>query len=206
MRPLKVIDQTFGRLKVISEERRDPGERKRKFLCQCACSRFARVALDALVQGRTKSCGCLRIEIGTAHGMKHGQHGSATYNTWASMVQRCTNQLHEDYKDYGGRGITVDPRWLKFENFFEDMGLRPPGRSLDRKKNERGYCKANCRWSTPEQQANNKRNVPLFIYHDEAMSISQWARKLGVDRRSLQRKVTRYGSMEKALGDMLVSA
>ena len=73
------------------------------------------------------------------------------------MLQRCNNPNSQRYKDYGGRGITVCKRWLKFENFLADMGDRPRGLTLDRKNNDKGYYKRNCHWATYEQQAANKR-------------------------------------------------
>ena len=73
------------------------------------------------------------------------------------MIQRCTDPNHKYYSNYGGRGITIDPRWLTFENFYEDMGERPQGTSLDRENNDLGYFKDNCRWATRTEQANNRR-------------------------------------------------
>jgi len=80
------------------------------------------------------------------------------------MIQRCTNPKCRRYKDYGGRGITVCTRWLKFENFYADMGECPPGMTLERKDNNKGYYKANCRWATNKEQGNNKRNNRLLTY------------------------------------------
>ena len=70
---------------------------------------------------------------------------------WGGMKQRCTQQSHKFYENYGGKGITVDPRWTEhgtgFQNFLDDMGPRPsPLHDLDRKKSEKNYCKENCRW------------------------------------------------------------
>jgi hypothetical protein len=89
------------------------------------------------------------------HGHTTGKF-SATYHSWASMIQRCTNPKRFYYHRYGGRGITVCKRWAKFENFLKDMGERPEGTTLDRKNNDGNYTPANCRWATKEQQASNK--------------------------------------------------
>lgn len=86
---------------------------------------------------------------------------SPTRYTWAGMIQRCSNPRHGAYKDYGGRGITVCKRWMKFENFVEDMGLRPPGLTLERVNNDKGYKKSNCKWATRKEQANNRRRHQL---------------------------------------------
>lgn len=76
------------------------------------------------------------------------------------MIGRCTNTKQRDFDCYGGRGITVCARWqgpLGLIHFLEDMGPRPEGKTLDRKNVEGHYAPENCRWSTPTQQANNRR-------------------------------------------------
>jgi hypothetical protein len=80
------------------------------------------------------------------------------YNTWANMLSRCRNPKNDRYRDYGERGITVCERWLRFENFLVDMGLRPSDRhSIDRINNDGNYEPLNCRWATSSEQNNNKR-------------------------------------------------
>ena len=80
------------------------------------------------------------------------------YNTWANIIQRCTNQNRPDYKNYGGRGISVCERWrTSFKAFAQDMGERPPFRSIDRINNDGNYEPSNCRWATKSQQALNTR-------------------------------------------------
>lgn len=50
---------------------------------------------------------------------------STEYSTWDGMIQRCSNPKNKAYKNYGGRGISVCNKWLKFEIFFADMGEKP---------------------------------------------------------------------------------
>src|SRR5206468_1663320 len=83
-----------------------------------------------------------------------------TYRSWYAMKARCTNSNHTSYHHYGGRGITVCERWLNsFEAFLTDMGDRPEGTSLDRIDVNGNYEPSNCKWSTPSEQANNKRRT-----------------------------------------------
>jgi hypothetical protein len=87
------------------------------------------------------------------------------HSIWKTMRQRCLNPKNFDYKYYGARGITICERWDKFENFFEDMGHRPEGLSLDRIDNEKGYSKENCKWSNQVDQIANSR--PKFKIRSE---------------------------------------
>jgi hypothetical protein len=91
----------------------------------------------------------------------HGQAGGGgtrTYHAWKGMVRRCTNPSSADWVRYGGRGITVCSRWLRFEDFLADMGQCPDGLTLDRINNNGNYEPGNCRWTTWEQQMRNRRS------------------------------------------------
>lgn len=75
------------------------------------------------------------------------------------MNQRCTDPKCPKFPRYGGRGITVCRRWRhSYQNFRADMGVRPPGMTLDRKNNNGNYTPNNCRWATQKAQQNNRSN------------------------------------------------
>lgn len=111
----------------------------------------------------------------TTHGMSY----SKEYRVWWDMLTRCNNSNNKRFKDYGGRGIKVTKRWLKFENFYEDMGDRPSSEhSLDRIDNNGNYCKSNCRWATRYEQYRNRRanryvkvGNNTLIFKDACVSI-----------------------------------
>jgi hypothetical protein len=133
------------------------------YLCRCICG--TERLIPAYRIGKTQSCGCLQREISrqvtAQRNLKHGHHiggPSKTYRSWQNMLTRCENPKYIQYADYGGRGIKVCKRWHKFKNFLADMGERPAGRSLDRYDNDKNYTPDNCRWATPKQQANNRRD------------------------------------------------
>lgn len=87
----------------------------------------------------------------------HGMSATKIYKAWQTMLERCRSPNNWKYKDYGGRGITVCEQWYSFVNFYNDMGDRPEGTTIDRIDNDLGYYKENCKWSTPTEQALNRR-------------------------------------------------
>jgi hypothetical protein len=87
----------------------------------------------------------------------HNKWGTTEYWSWAMMKQRCLNPKNTSYSYYGGRGIDICERWLKFENFIEDMGPKPsPSHSIDRIDSNGNYESSNCRWATKLEQSLNR--------------------------------------------------
>ena len=115
--------------------------------------------------------GCICGRHRLAHNRTHGLAGTPTYNSWQSMVSRCTRPEDWNWDHYGGRGITVCEHWRNsYEAFLADMGQRPTGLTLDRENNEGNYEPGNCRWATRQEQTHNRR-VPLKLDDDKVRSI-----------------------------------
>jgi len=159
----ELIGKKFGLLTVLSEPPTVP-HHPRMLLCACACGNpYALVRLHNVNNGTATSCGCFKRQNGARNLTTHGQtrfgKASPEYQSWRSMIQRCTNPKRRNYRWYGARGISVCSRWINsFEFFLKDMGRRPNGRTLDRFPNNDGnYEPGNCRWATPKQQARGLR-------------------------------------------------
>lgn len=169
----------FGRLLVVLRT----DERCNTFVvyeCICDCGNKAIAHTGALRSGSKKSCGCLEIESRNSRATKyrkHGYVGTPTYKSWMSMRQRCECEANRSYKYYGAKGISYDARWSVFENFLEDMGKRPEGKTLDRINNGAWYSKENCRWATYKEQARNRTNNVFCVHEGKEMTIAEYAEK-----------------------------
>lgn len=185
----KLAGQTFGRLLVMSEHGIN-NSGKRTWLCQCSCGRKTIVPTGSLRSGNTSSCGCLIVETtikrSTVHGHSRSRKRSGAYASWAWMKSRCLNPADTRWIYYGGRGVTICERWMKFENFFADMGDRPHGMTLERKNNLLGYAKSNCVWASPTEQANNRRGNHIIEFLGKKQTMAQWSRELGISSRKLK--------------------
>ena len=138
-----------------------------------------------MISEDTKSCGCLATELLIKRNYIHGMSNSATYESWKKMLQRCNNKKLIRYKDYGGRGIKVCKRWMKFENFFKDMGERPKELTIERIDNNKGYFPKNCKWATRQEQVNNQRRNVFLEFDMKKLTISQWAKEKNIPQSSL---------------------
>jgi len=107
----------------------------------------------------------------------HGLGKPAAWQSWEAMKKRCSEKSYLR-KHYFDRGIRVCERWLSFPNFLSDMGHRPPGKTLDRIDNSKGYEPENCRWATAREQRNNRRDTKLYTYAGKTMCLADWVREI----------------------------
>jgi hypothetical protein len=136
------------------------------------------------------------------HGHAVNGKRTPTYVSWAQMKQRCTDVGCPNYRWYGARGISVCARWLdKFDNFLADMGHRPKGTTLDRYPDKNGnYEPGNCRWATPQEQADNRNSKHRVIdFGGLALRTYQWDRKLGFYPGTIQQRLRRGWSERDAI-------
>ena len=180
----------YGRLTVLCRAPNKGEVTMWKVRCDCGTEKDVR--RTELCSGHTNSCGCLQKEKAAARNTRHGHaannRSTATYAAWGSLRARCERPKDKAYKDYGGRGITVCKRWSKFENFLTDMGERPDGLTLERKNNDKGYCKSNCRWATAKEQAHNRRNNVWLTVGTLTMCATDWAEALGTTPSRIQQR------------------
>lgn len=180
-----LVGMTFGRLTVI-ENMGLNWQGTYMWKCRCECGNESIIKTGSL-KGTTRSCGCLVSDANIKRFTTHGHtafkgHNSSEYNSWSNMKARCYKPSTIRFENYGGRGITVCDRWKNsFENFLEDMGLKPtPKHSIDRIDVNGNYEPNNCRWATTKQQACNTRRNRHITYNGETKLLVEWAKELNV--------------------------
>lgn len=140
--------QRFGRL--IAVHISEPAKnRQSKWLCRCDCGKMNIIRTTRLVNGMTKSCGCLAAETTAKRNYKHGLSDHKLYLVWAEIKSRCTNKKHSKYPAYGGRGILLCKEWIDDPESFIRWSINngwKPGLEIDREDNDGIYEPNNCRF------------------------------------------------------------
>lgn len=194
------VGDRFGRLVVLE---RIPGSRtvEPRFRCACDCGSECVVRRVLLRLGKTKSCGCLRRENTGKLNLVHGKGHSKINYVWQEMKSRCRNEQHKRYADYGGRGITYDPRWEDFKCFLDDMyDTYEEGLTIDRIDNDGNYCKKNCRWVGMDVQNRNKRNTVYDTINGITDNRVELCRRFGVQYQTLWWRLNHGYTLEQAYG------
>lgn len=171
MTTVKMIDitgQRFGRLVAIKmDNSHRPSKSTRAYwLFQCDCGKETIASGTDVRSGKIKSCGCLHDEMASKRFYKHGMSSTKLGYVYESMKQRCLNSNCKDYKNYGGRGITICSDWKNNSRSFFNWAITngySDGLSIDRINVNGNYEPTNCRWTTAKVQADNKRPRKCYI-------------------------------------------
>lgn len=137
-------------------------------------------------------------ELGIAR-RTHGMRKTPVWGVWWQMIQRCRNERHPAFKDYGARGIRVCERWQRFENFYADMGPRPDGLTLERVDNDGNYEPGNCKWASRVEQHRNRRSTHFIEWNGERLPISVWDERLGYSKGTLAKRLRNGWTLEHAM-------
>lgn len=167
--------------------------------CICKCGAERDVLLRSLLSGNTKSCGCYNKELTVARNYKHGHktrnaNTERLYNCWLDMHKRCYNVNSKSYNNYGGRGISVCDAWhdyLVFKNWAINNGYSDD-LTLERINVNVGYCPDNCTWISKSEQSKNRNYCTYLTYNNKTMTLTEWARELGMSRSTLLSRYNRH--------------
>jgi hypothetical protein len=187
-----MLGKTYGRWTIIdtaARQRYACGRVAIAWLCKCECGTVRRVLDQSLRRGASTSCGCYHREVtrrNAKHGHAAGGLSSVEYTAWENMKARCFNPANSEFRNYGGRGITVCQRWAAdFRNFLSDMGPRPDGQSLERLDVNGDYTPENCRWVPIADQLRNTRRNKRITHDGRTEVVAEWARELSLPERTL---------------------
>lgn len=188
-----ITGQRFGRLVAVRRVE-NAKSRNARWLCKCDCGNEKIVYISSLRSGDTISCGCYAIEVNSQVHKKHGGYGTRLHHIWTTMKARCFNENNKAYKNYGGRGITVCDGWKNDFAAFRDWAMANGYRedlTLDRIDVNGPYSPENCRWATPKEQGNNRRNNRIITYNGKSQTMAEWADELGTTKDVIYRRLWR---------------
>lgn len=193
----QIIGKRFGRWTVLAFDHLD-NRFKSFYLCRCDCGTIKVARKDMLLNGTSKSCGCLHHEIITLHG---DSNCARLYNIWRGMKKRCLLITDKDYKNYGGRGIKICSEWLNYEN-FRSWALSNGYQynlTIDRIDVNGNYCPENCRWATVKEQGQNTRFNRKIALGGKTQCVAAWCDELNISRHLVYDRLHHGWSPESAL-------
>jgi hypothetical protein len=198
-------NKVFGRLTVL-EYSYTNNHKRACWKCQCQCGNTVITTGHDLINGHTRSCGCLNKDIVKENSTTHGDKKTRIYRIFYGLKGRCNNVKHYQYKYYGRRGIKCE--WNNYEEFKKDMydsytnHCKEYGEkqtTIDRIDINGNYCKENCRWATYKEQNNNKRKNHFIEYNGETKTVSQWSEDLGINKSTMIGRIRRNNPIDKIL-------
>lgn len=204
----KWIGLKFNRLTVIAYERICRYKTARiNWIVRCDCGTLKSVSPYRVLNGNTKSCGCLKAENTAEYNKvakkKHGGRKDRLYRIWHGMKQRCYSETCKDYPKWGGKGISICDEWKDDYAAFRDWSLShgyADDLTIDRIDPSANYTPENCRWVDWSTQSANRRVVSRYNVGGSLKTLPELAEEYGIKYVTLYRRV-KMGNwpIEKAL-------
>lgn len=192
-----IIGQKFGKLTVIKLDHIKRTNRNLYYyLCECDCGNKHIVLKSSLLNGLTRSCGCYNTQVRKEQCKKRAIHNltdTRLHSIWEKMRGRCYCKTGSDYKNYGGRGISICDEWQEFLPFYNwaiNNGYRE-NLTIDRINVNGNYEPSNCRWATQKTQQRNRRNNVLITYNNETHCLVEWAEIFKIPYKLFHQRLTR---------------
>lgn len=197
--------QRFGRLLVLERDGSDK-QKNATWKCLCDCGNQVVKTGIYLRNGDTRSCGCLQKETVSNLMSTHKKSKTRLYRVWAGIKTRCCNSNSDNYKYYGGNGITICDEWKNSFEAFSKWAIKngydenAPAQecTIDRIDSSKGYSPENCRWANHKEQCNNQTSNKMLTYNGDVHTMSEWADILGIKYTTLRARIRREVSVENA--------
>lgn len=189
-----ITGKRFGSLEVIGRDFSYKSPKRTKWICRCDCGTTKSIYRDALIQGKTHSCGCKQYAGKKGINSTHGMSGTRIYHTWVSMRKRCSsNASSKDTKGYYNRGIKVCSEWSSFEKFYDWAMANGYDDTLtiDRIDNDGDYTPDNCRWVSLEEQQSNKTTTTYILYNGEEQCLHKVCVQIGFPYKTAHKRLQR---------------
>lgn len=215
--PQDLTNKRFGRLTVISL-----AEKRQRYIhgvrngflyiwrCKCDCGKVVEKRQCNLLSGHTKSCGCL---FGDTHTTSLDMSGHRLYKVWKNIKKRCFNQRCWNYKNYGGRGITICDEWKNdfpafcrwsYKNGYNEEA--PTGKcEIDRIDNNKGYSPENCRWVSRKIQSRNRRSNINITIKGVTQCLEDWCQQHHIRRTNVYQYMKNHSVDYKDALDVLIN-
>jgi len=165
--------------------------RKARFVCKCG--EIFECLIDMVKDDGQCCADCGKQKWREQH-ITHGNSETREYRVWGQIKSRCFVPSCKNYKNYGGRGITMCKEWAdSFQSFIDYMGTSPSKEhSIDRIDNEGNYEPGNVRWATIKEQSYNKRSTVRVTYKGETNTLEYFADKFGMKLKVVRSRYERY--------------
>lgn len=195
----EMIGKRFGNWIVLEKtDERDKQHGTIRYLCKCDCGKLQVVNGYSLRKGISKYCTSCKNSKRFSNSIR--SKNIRLNNIYNGMVNRCYYKSNREYKNYGGRGITICKEWLENKMAFYEWSLEngyQNNLTIDRINVNGNYEPSNCRWATKIEQANNTRTNRTIEYNGEKKTLAEWARILNMSQQKLRYRLNNW-NIEKA--------